>query len=354
MSQNGLILGDASRQIDGANTSSMVLHLYGTPADFQSTFGSSRPDSLASTKISRIALWDSVSAFRSLVYQWRALRDLVKTLPSYKTVNITFCSGMSFFRQVTPCIILGRFFGKEVVLSYRSNKAEAELDTYGRAFSPFFRLCDRIEVPCRHTAGVFQDFGYESTVRLPQVDTVLFRRRLIKSVQPRILITRYHERGNNITAAIRAFRMVKQKYPRSELVILGDGPRRRYFEWLVEDEKITGVTFAGHVDRTDMAKDMAAADVYLNCSSLDGLPLSLLEALHSGLPVISSPAGDIPAIIEDHVTGLLEDSANPSRIADRIIELVENPTLVERLSANSAEALDTLYSTERQRSDSNS
>jgi phenylacetate-CoA ligase len=118
-------------------------------------------------------------------------------------------------------------------------------------------------------------------------------------------------------------------------VIIGDGPQREGLEWLVESERTLGVTFTGQVSHDEVASQFAKSDIYLNSSTLDGLPLSLLEALSAGLPVVSTKVGEIPAIIQERVNGLLVENADPIVLADRIIELVEKPALVEKLSANS-------------------
>jgi len=63
------------------------------------------------------------------------------------------------------------------------------------------------------------------------------------------------------------------------------------------------------------------------------MPLSLLEALHCGLAVISTKAGEIPEYIQNGINGLLVESTNYSQIADLIIKLVENPQFAAALSS---------------------
>lgn len=270
--------------------------------------------------------------FSKLTNGLTSMRNLARAIPRYATVHLFFLSEMSFFRQIAPALLLGRFFGKKVVLSYRRNQAEAELERTGRCLLPLFRICDTILVSSSYLAEVFSRYNVTVEVVPDGVDTDLFRPRTIDSVQPKIIVARSLERRNNISCVIEAFKLVKQKYPRAEMAIAGDGSQREELQRLVTREKLNGVTFTGSISPQQIARRFAEADVYVNTSTIDGLPTSLLEALAVGLPVLTTGVGGIPAVITDRVNGLFVRSNDPAGLADRIIELVESPELVHKLS----------------------
>ncbi|MFH2048634.1 MAG: glycosyltransferase [bacterium] len=261
------------------------------------------------------------------------LKSLIRRVPDYKAVKITYQSGTSFYSEIIPALLIGRFFGKKLVLDYQSNKAESELEDIGRLMLTFLKLFSSIEVSSKFTANVFNKYGLKTEVVPLKVDEKLFKKKQISSVQPRIIMARRLERGNNISIGIKAYNIVKQKYPRAELYILGDGPQREWLEWMVKSENIHGVTFTGYLPPEKLAEQFSESDIYLNTSTIDGLPLSLLEALHCGLAVISTKSGEIPEYIQNGVNGLLVESTNYSQIADLIIKLVENPQLAAALSS---------------------
>ena len=185
------------------------------------------------------------------------------------------------------------------------------------------------------------DLGYGLTAAVvpDRIDGDLFRARRIETVQPRIIITRRLIRGNGLTGAVKAFQLVKMKYPRAELVIAGDGPLRPWLERFVGLERIYGVTFTGQLDQDGIARLMAASDVYLNNATTDGLPTSLLEAMASGLCVVTTPVGDIPRLIRDGRNGLLVPINDFAALANRIVELVETPPLCAHLSRCAARSI---------------
>jgi len=261
------------------------------------------------------------------------LKSLIRAVPDYKTINITYQSGISFYKEIVPAVLVGRFFGKKLVLKYSSNKAESELEDIGRLMLSFLKLFNSIEVSSRYTADIFNKYGLKTEVVPLKVDERLFKARQITSVQPRIIMARRLERGNNISIGIKAFKIVKQKYPRAELCISGEGPQREWLEWLVKSENIHGVTFTGYLSPEKLADQFSKSDIYLNTSTIDGMPLSLLEALYCGLPVITTNVGEIPDFIENGVNGILVELTNYSQISDMIIKLVENPRLAAILSS---------------------
>jgi glycosyltransferase involved in cell wall biosynthesis len=92
------------------------------------------------------------------------------------------------------------------------------------------------------------------------------------------------------------------------------------------------VQFLGH--RDDAADLLRSADFFLLPSTREGLPLSILEAQASKVPVLAAPAGGTPEIIIDGKTGFLIDASHPDSYADRIKRLLNNPSMAESMTAN--------------------
>src|SRR4029077_8140774 len=88
---------------------------------------------------------------------------------------------------------------------------------------------------------------------------------------------------------------------------------------------ISGVQFIGAVDRAAMPKMYDAADVFVNMSDVDNQPVSILEAFASGLPVVSTPIGDIPSMLRGGEAGLLVDSDDDAAVADAVTRLIDHP-----------------------------
>jgi glycosyltransferase involved in cell wall biosynthesis len=95
-----------------------------------------------------------------------------------------------------------------------------------------------------------------------------------------------------------------------------------------------GVRLLGHVD--DVDRLLRAADMFVLSSEYEALPMSILEALAAGVPVVSTAVGDIPDLIEDGETGFLVAPRAPAALADRLVQLAADPELRARMGAMGA------------------
>lgn len=123
----------------------------------------------------------------------------------------------------------------------------------------------------------------------------------------------------------RALRLLEERSFRATLV--GDGPDRA----AVEAELRGAATLAG--ERHDVPALLADADVFVLSSTSEGMPLTVLEAMAAGLPVVASAVGGLPELVEDGVTGLLVPPRDPEALADVLRRLLADADLRRRLGA---------------------
>ena len=83
------------------------------------------------------------------------------------------------------------------------------------------------------------------------------------------------------------------------------------------------------------------------CSETESAPLTLLEGMSSGLPVVATRVGGIPEIVDDGVNGFLVQSKNPEAIAERILDLNADPELRRRLGDAARETVLERYTAEK-------
>ncbi len=121
--------------------------------------------------------------------------------------------------------------------------------------------------------------------------------------------------------------------PEFKLIIAGDGVDRQKMQNLAESLEIgnASVQFLGF--RDDVAALLGAADIFLLPSLSEGLPLSILEAMSHGLPIVATPVGGIPETIDDNIEGLIVPVNDSDGLAVALQTLVSNPDLRERMGA---------------------
>ena len=86
----------------------------------------------------------------------------------------------------------------------------------------------------------------------------------------------------------------------------------------------------------------AEADIYVQTPTIDNMPSSILEAFASGLPVVSTEAGGVPAMLTDEVHGLLAPIGDAGQIATQVVRLLEDSALARRLALSACDSTDAL------------
>lgn len=132
---------------------------------------------------------------------------------------------------------------------------------------------------------------------------------------------------------IEAITYIKDK--NKQLILVGDGDERIQLEELVKKLKLEKyVTFIGKVPYNEVFKYMVASNIFVLSSLSEGLPNVILEAMASGLPIVSTRVGGIPEIIKVGENGFLVEPKNPQQIAEKINLFLEDNKLREKISKN--------------------
>ena len=107
------------------------------------------------------------------------------------------------------------------------------------------------------------------------------------------------------------------------------------------------IEFTGGVQRKDMVKFYALADIFVLPTLGDNFPLTVLEAMACRVPIVATSVGGIPEIIEDGVSGMLCDSRDPQSLAKSIIFLLDNPKAGREISRTAYDQFLNEYSLEK-------
>ena len=145
---------------------------------------------------------------------------------------------------------------------------------------------------------------------------------------------------------IEAYEHFAPDFPRSELVLLGEGQERSRLERQIRLEGVSGTThLLGHVENA--ASYLAAFDVFVLPSRSEGLPYVLLEAGIAGVPVIATQVGGIPEIVEDGMTGILVPYGDRSALTEALESLGRSETLRRELGSQLKVKIEHDFSIER-------
>lgn len=274
---------------------------------------------------------------------------LFKQIPKYDVLHIFSASHFSFLLASMPAILIGKYFKKKVVLNYHSGEAEDHLSRSESTIKRVLKYVDVVVVPSVYLQKIFCKFGIESEVIYNIINEEDFPFKKREIFKPCFIVSRNLEPMYNVACVLKAFKLIQDKYPEAELTVIGYGSQDDSLKSLSKDLNLNYVVFAGRVERDAIAKYYQKADFMLNASNIDNMPISILEAFSSGIPVISSEAGGIPYIIKDGKNGLLVPLNDEKSMAEKAIYLLSNQDIAGDFADNASKECRISYSWEANR-----
>jgi phenylacetate-CoA ligase len=240
-------------------------------------------------------------------------------------------SGWSWHLHAAPAIWIGRLRGVGVVVNYRGGLAEEFLARWRWLVLPALRRSHAVIVPSTFLAEVFERYGVAVQIVPNIIDLERFAPAPGLSHRPpagarRILVPRHLEPLYDNGTALRALALVRRTLPDARMVLCGEGSEARQLQALAANMlPPDAVRFAGKTDNAGMAALYRHSDVVLNPSLADNMPNSVLEALASGVPVVSTNVGGVPHLLQHGVTGLLVPPGNATAMARALIQVLSDP-----------------------------
>lgn len=137
-------------------------------------------------------------------------------------------------------------------------------------------------------------------------------------------------RDKGIGTLIDSVPLIRQRIPDVKLVIVGDGPLMKSLKEQVRGLKLQDrVLFTGF--RDDLENVFQAFDVFAMASLHESFPLSILEAMAAGKPVVTTGVGGIPEIVKDGVSGLIVKPDDPASLADAVVSILSDRQRAKRM-----------------------
>lgn len=247
-------------------------------------------------------------------------------------------SGWSWHLVAAPAIWIGKLRGIAVVVNYRGGAAEA---FFARSFFwvlQSLRKADAVVVPSTFLADVFAKRGIAARIVPNVVDLARFTsegavERVTGNRPPHVIVTRNLDPIYDISTALRAFAMFRERFPEATMSVAGSGPEREKLELLATTLGVkSAVTFTGQLDNAELAGLYRAATLMVNSSLVDNMPISILESLASGVPIVSTNVGGVRHLVQDGSTALLVPPATPDAMGAAMCRVAADKNLARKLA----------------------
>ncbi len=275
--------------------------------------------------------------------QWAHFLAGCRQIPGADVVHIFACSGLGFFLHTLTAVGLSRICARPVIVHYHSGDADAFATRHPRAFDAVMRAADVVVVPSGFLEEVFARRGHITRVIPNPLDVDAFDYVEREVVVPVVLSCRNLFRKYDPASTLRAFALFAANRTSARLVLAGDGPERQELEQLAAALDIADkVEFVGNIPNAEMPALFARAGMLINTSRFDNFPGSILEAMSSGLPVVSTDVGGIPWLLRDGESGRLAPLGDVQALADHLCFLADHPSAARRLAAAARASVESL------------
>lgn len=161
-----------------------------------------------------------------------------------------------------------------------------------------------------------------------------------------IMVARFHK-GKGHPILLHAMRQLVDRGATPKLICLGEGEEEGDVRRLADElDLIEHIRIEGY--QQNVARWLQAADINVLPTYYEGLPLTLLEAMASGLPTVASKVGGIPEILQEGVSGCLIQPGDPGKLADALYCLISQPGLRSRMGLAAYSCVSGSFSLDKQ------
>ena len=285
----------------------------------------------------RLLSWtERIPGLRTVMRQPLYLPLLWEELKAVDVVHIFSASYWSFLLAAAPAWAIARLHRKKTLINYRSGEGPNHLQ---RSFTArmVLRHTGTLVVPSGYLKDVFERFGLRSRIVPNLVDLSQFGFRERNPPRPHLLCTRGFHPYYAIDIVLQAFAEIQHVYPDARLDLLGKGPCEKNIRRLVQELRVSNVHFMGVASRHNIGEYYDQADIFINASYLDNMPVSVIEAFACGLPVVTTSPPSMRYLVSQERTGLLSKPGDAIALAQNVIRVLRNPALAQRLATNGHE-----------------
>ena len=256
---------------------------------------------------------------------------------SYEVAHVDVYSGAAFLWAEAVTWVLRRA-DKPYVLTLHGGNLPIFARRWPGRVRRLLASAQVVTTPSRYLQQQIQ--AYRADLRLVPnpLDIERYFFRLRKAPEPRLVWLRAFCEIYNPTLAPRVIAKLKLQYPSIHLIMVGpdkgDGSLQRTRQVAESLGVQDAITWIGGVPKEEVPSWLNKGDIFLNTTNVDNTPVSVIEAMACGLPIVSTDVGGIPYLLEHEKDALLVPPNNPQALAEAVLRIMTESGLAERLSRN--------------------
>lgn len=270
------------------------------------------------------------------------LLSCAKLRKQVNSVLIDVYSTQNFYYALAVSVLCN-WLSMPYIAILRGGNLEERLKNSPKLCSMIFKNAAFNVAPSAFMLNVFKNYGYNNLLLIPnsiQVSNYPFKMR--SNVTAKLLWVRALAKIYNPEMAVKVASALQKKGYQTELCMVGpdkDGSFNKLTD-LAKNLNIQ-VSFTGRLSKRDWIELADNYDIFINTTTIDNTPVSVLEAMALGLPVVTTNVGGIPFLLKDGHDARLVKSGDVEGMAHAVSALIENPDEVQKLTRNARKLAET-------------
>lgn len=252
--------------------------------------------------------------------------DLV-LIDTYSTQNFQYAVVIATLCRLFKLPYIPILHGGNLPNRLKRNKGLSK-KLFGKAFTNV--------APSKYMMQQFKEAGFNNITHIPNtIEISDYQFQLRHSVAPKLLWVRSFSEIYNPQLALKILEMLRKKGMEASLCMVGpdkDGSLKQCEKIAIELN--LPVTFPGLLQKKEWIELSKDYNIFINTTNFDNMPVSVMEAMALGMPVISTNVGGLPFLIDNEENGVLVPANNAVAFVDAITELCNNPEKVKNLTQN--------------------
>jgi glycosyltransferase involved in cell wall biosynthesis len=253
----------------------------------------------------------------------------------FDVAHVDVFSGGGFLWAEAACCAL-RAAGKPYLLTLRGGNLPGFAARWPGRVTRLLRSASRVLVPSAYLREAMLPYCPDLVLQPNPLDLAAYPFRTRERPEPRLMWVRAFHRIYNPALAVGVLARVLDRHPDAHLTMVGPDKGDGTLEATKHAAATAGVagrvTFVGQVGKADVPGWMTRGGIFLNTADVDNAPVTVLEAMACGLPVVSTNVGGLPYLVQDGKDALLVAPGDPSAMAAAVLRLLDDPVLAGAIS----------------------
>ena len=277
-----------------------------------------------------------------ILFYVKRLVKIITNMRQYRIVHVHTASIWSF-RRLFPVILFAKMLHKKTVIHLHGAKFDiyysqaTNLEKFIIAYG--FYITDKVVVLSREWLQKITTFCDSSKITIipNSVPVNQLKENILKKkceIPLTILFMGEIGQRKGVYDLLDAIKLLDLDNSQVKVLLCGNGEIEKVSKYVADLGLKEVVELPGWISGQEKKKLLDEAYLYVLPSYFEGLPMSILEALATGIPVITTHVGGIPDAVRDGYNGFLVPTNSPQQIADRIEKVLNDKNLWNRLSKN--------------------